>query len=118
MIFLPRFSLRLCLKVATELGDLQLAGKCRINVAYNYIWLGQYAEAQRIIRAQVGRILSVKLGRANGMLDLGIFPELFAPFCPGAASRNEAMPCCFRALFASATSLQMPTLSHAKFVAS
>lgn len=33
---------------------MQLAGKCRINVAYNYIWLGQYAEAERIIRAQVG----------------------------------------------------------------
>lgn len=41
-------------KVATAIGDLQLAGKCRINVAYNYIWLGQYAEADRIIRAQVG----------------------------------------------------------------
>eukprot|EP00752_Nemacystus_decipiens_P006436 g5797.t2 len=41
------------LEVATALGDLQLAGKCRVNVAYNYIWLGQYAEAQRIIRAQI-----------------------------------------------------------------
>ncbi|CAN0484781.1 unnamed protein product, partial [Ectocarpus sp. 8 AP-2014] len=36
-------------EVATALGDLQLAGKCRVNVAYNYIWLGQYDEAQRII---------------------------------------------------------------------
>ncbi|CAM9841431.1 unnamed protein product [Ectocarpus sp. 8 AP-2014] len=40
-------------EVATALGDLQLAGKCRVNVAYNYIWLGQYDEAQRIIHAQV-----------------------------------------------------------------
>ncbi|CAM9434368.1 unnamed protein product [Ectocarpus sp. 12 AP-2014] len=40
-------------EVATALGDLQLAGKCRVNVAYNYIWLGQYDEAQRIINAQV-----------------------------------------------------------------
>eukprot|EP00903_Cladosiphon_okamuranus_P012565 g11764.t1 len=40
-------------EVATALGNLQLAGKCRINVAYNYIWLGQYTEAQRMIRAQV-----------------------------------------------------------------
>lgn len=41
-------------KVATALGDMQLAGKCRINEAYNYIWLGQYAQARHIIRAQVG----------------------------------------------------------------
>ncbi|CBJ29841.1 conserved unknown protein [Ectocarpus siliculosus] len=40
-------------EVATALGDLQLAGKCRVNVAYNCIWLGQYDEAQRIIHAQV-----------------------------------------------------------------
>lgn len=50
-------------QVATALGDLQLAGKCRINVAYNYIWLGQYAEAQRIIRAQVGHDQDVSLRR-------------------------------------------------------
>ena len=56
--FLPYF--RLCVKVATALGDLQLAGKCRINVAYNYIWLGQYAEAQRIIRAQVGQTQNLR----------------------------------------------------------
>lgn len=35
------------------LGDTQLAGKCRINEAYNYIWMGQYIEARRIIRTQV-----------------------------------------------------------------
>ncbi|CAB1117137.1 unnamed protein product [Ectocarpus sp. CCAP 1310/34] len=40
-------------EVAEALGDLRLAGKCRVNVAYNYIWLGQYDEAQRIINAQV-----------------------------------------------------------------
>ncbi|CAM9666678.1 unnamed protein product [Scytosiphon promiscuus] len=40
-------------EVATALGDLQLAGKCRINVAYNYIWLGQYGKAERIVDAQV-----------------------------------------------------------------
>lgn len=50
-----------CLKVATALGDLQLAGKCRINVAYNYIWLGQYAQAQRIIHAQVGHVEHISL---------------------------------------------------------
>lgn len=35
------------------LGDVQLAGKCRINEAYNYIWMGRYIEARRIIRTQV-----------------------------------------------------------------
>lgn len=49
-------------KVATALGDLQLAGKCRVNVAYNYIWLGQYDEAQRIIHAQVGQSPMNRLG--------------------------------------------------------
>lgn len=50
-------------QVATALGDMQLAGKCRINVAYNYIWQGQYAEAQRIIRAQVGQSRYISLRR-------------------------------------------------------
>lgn len=40
-------------KVAMALGDTQLAGKCRINEAYNYIWMGRYIEARRIIRNQV-----------------------------------------------------------------
>lgn len=55
--------LSVCVQVATALGDLQLAGKCRINVAYNYIWLGQYAKAQRIILAQVGQSQHVGLQR-------------------------------------------------------
>ena len=40
-------------QVAMALGDVQLAGKCRINEAYNYIWMGRYIEARRIIRTQV-----------------------------------------------------------------
>ncbi|CAM9183765.1 unnamed protein product [Laminaria digitata] len=40
-------------EVAMALGDLQLAGKCRINEAYNYIWMGRYIEARCIIRTQV-----------------------------------------------------------------
>lgn len=41
-------------QVAAALGNSLLAGKCRINEAYNYIWMGQYAQARRIIRDEVG----------------------------------------------------------------
>lgn len=44
---------RSILQVAEELGDVKLASKCRINEAYNYIWLGQYGQAKRILLAQV-----------------------------------------------------------------
>ncbi|CAM9206233.1 unnamed protein product [Chrysoparadoxa australica] len=36
-------------RVAQELGDKELAGKCTVNEAYSYIWLGEYAKASAIL---------------------------------------------------------------------